>query len=116
MSEQYKNKTEQLRQAMESQLKANNHKEGWENCDAMWLIRRIADERAELKRAVEAYTQIFHLSSYETKRRILANILEEAADVANFAMMVADVCGALPLLAERPPENADGDEQGAEGA
>lgn len=71
-------------QAMEEQLRANDHKPGWKDDDPDDLIARITDETVELTDVVNR----------RFPRKGL--ILNEAADVANFAMMVADVCGALP--------------------
>lgn len=69
-------------QAMELKLRENEHKGGWKNCDIFYLFSRLAEETAELKHAV-------------IDRYPKTSVLDEAADVANFAMMIADVCGAL---------------------
>lgn len=63
--------------AMESTLKANDHKGGWEDETSSWLFRRLLDETGELRRAVFSGDRI------ATK--------DEAVDVANFAMMIYDV-------------------------
>lgn len=63
--------------AMEGRLRANDHKEHWSFYSVGHLRKRIADELGELKRAIDAK---------ESPERIL----REAADVANFCMMVAD--------------------------
>lgn len=64
---------------METTLKKNDHKGGWEDCDNDYLIELLFQEVNELYHAIEApsdnYTQ---------------NIINEATDVANFAMMIAD--------------------------
>jgi len=65
--------------AMEERLKANDHKGGWKNESPDWLIRRMRQEFSELEMAIDYQKNIRH----------------ESADVANFAMMIADVCGAL---------------------
>ena len=57
---------------MESKLKENDHKGGWDNCGIVWLRNRLVEEVEELSSAMEAG----HNS--------------EASDVANFAMMIAD--------------------------
>lgn len=74
--------------AMEAQLHKNAHKDhndggrGW-RFDSVWsLINRLDEEVAELKAAVSA----------EQPAEV---ILSEAADVANFAMMIASRCRAL---------------------
>lgn len=70
---------------MEGKLAKNRHKgdrEGWRKDDALALLKRLEDEVRELRDAVELR---------DTSERITG----EAADVANFAMMIADVCGGL---------------------
>jgi hypothetical protein len=74
--------------AMETELRANDHKGGWkrkhpsdpcpfysEDC-----LDRLDEEVSELRKATKETT------------------LAEAADVANFAMMYADIRDALPLV------------------
>jgi len=68
--------------AMERELRANDHKSGWKDEDVVHLLSRISDETRELKRVIG-------------EGRSLNTILSEAADVANFCMMVTDVVGAL---------------------
>ncbi len=75
-------------QAMEAQLRANDHKPGWKDDHSRDLIGRMDDEYTELAQAVRFRLGRSPLTSPAT-------ILNEAADVANFAMMVADVCGGL---------------------
>jgi NTP pyrophosphatase (non-canonical NTP hydrolase) len=65
---------------MEERLKANNHKGGWKQCDGSWLLSRAFLECIELEDAV---------------RNGEGDVLQEAADVANILMMIADVCGVL---------------------
>ena len=62
--------------AMEKKLKENDHKRGWRHMSLQYLSMRLTQEREELRRAVE-------IGDYNT-------VLQEAADVANFAMMLAD--------------------------
>jgi hypothetical protein len=64
-------------QAMEAKLKENDHKGGWKACTPPWLMERLREEVHEPGSAVPE------------------RVLGEAADVANFAMFIADVCGAL---------------------
>lgn len=72
-------------EAMERKLRKNEHKGGWKDCTWDWLYSRMTDEMCELARAARA-------ADHDGSKR---GLLEEAADVANFAMMIADVCGAL---------------------
>lgn len=60
---------------MERRLRANDHKGGWQDCGLFQLHDRLFDEWRELFVAI----------------RTEENIVGEAADVANFAMMIADL-------------------------
>ena len=84
--------------AMEKKLKLNDHKGGW-LCKDFYCddaLERLRDETEELAKA------IFDPYGKES-------ILGEAADVANFAMMIADISGEL----NRDPET--GEKIGGEG-
>lgn len=69
---------------MEAKLKENDHKGGWKHCDVGWLLMRLGEEFDELIKAL-----------YPKEERIPNVVASEAADVANFAMMIADVVGGL---------------------
>lgn len=62
---------------MSIKLARNSHKNGWSGHPSKMFLRRISDELGELKRAID-------------KKLPPEKIWEEAADVANFAMMVAE--------------------------
>ena len=73
---------------MEKQLKANDHKGGWQDCDIWWLFKRLDQEKYELVKA------IMNLEKYWAEPLsplYAAQLIKEAADVANFAMMIADI-------------------------
>lgn len=72
--------------AMESKLRENDHKRPWYCLDMRTLSRRMTQEREELRRAVEAGDP--------------AEVLREAADVANFCMMTADMVRRYPKTAK----------------
>lgn len=63
--------------AMDVKLKKNAWKDPWYNCSLQYLSMRLTQERKELCRALK----------FDDPKKVL----EEAADVANFAMMLADV-------------------------
>lgn len=63
---------------MEAKLRENDHKGGWQDCSLDWLIERLFQEANELWRTIN------HPSTFEM-------VIYEAADVANFAMMIADI-------------------------
>jgi len=68
-------------QAMEDELKENDHKGGWADMHCKALMARLLEELIELQGAIEQGAS-------------KPTVLSEAADVANFAMMVADnYCG-----------------------
>jgi NTP pyrophosphatase (non-canonical NTP hydrolase) len=66
---------------MERKLKANDHKGGWD-IDELWrLMDRLNQEAQELRRAFNRRP----IESFSWQE-----VIDEAADVANFAMMLAD--------------------------
>jgi NTP pyrophosphatase (non-canonical NTP hydrolase) len=79
-------------QQMEAKLRKNDHKGGWEGMTLSRLMSRLDDEVGELYRALSADT----------------NVIEEASDVANFAMMIADNAGPhIGHAASAPRTNED---------
>jgi hypothetical protein len=72
-------------QEMEGKLRANDHKGHWDGCRFDYLSRRLAEESEELNKAILASSGQITLTRAEADR-----IIHEAADVANFAMMIAD--------------------------
>ena len=70
---------------MEQTLKKNDWKGGWEQCDLEWLLKRCGDELGELKRNLEKFKVRKTASPKELER-----LIDEATDVENFAMMIAD--------------------------
>lgn len=94
---------------METKLLENDHKGHWRNCDFDYLEKRIREELAELATVLMQY-QIASLSPTElTRTRYLGEKAKrEAADVANFAMMVADrLRGELLDLGSAEPEESE---------
>lgn len=63
--------------AMERKLRDNDHKRHWRGMTMQYLSMRLTQERKELYAAIASGDA--------------AKVLDEAADVANFAMMVADL-------------------------
>jgi NTP pyrophosphatase (non-canonical NTP hydrolase) len=61
---------------MHQKLYENRHKNHWSTVSAKWLLNRARQELRELARALEAGDA--------------REIAREAADVANFCMMIAD--------------------------
>lgn len=80
---------------MEEKLQANIHKggrEGWEDDDPDALCDRLVEEVKELTEALRLRRS---LPLGASSPAMTSRITQEAADVANFAMMIADVCGGL---------------------
>jgi len=68
---------------MEERLKANDHKGGWKKCTFSYLVARLLQEvNDELIPALLERDQVLPSTSIK--------VAKEAADVANFAMMIAD--------------------------
>lgn len=72
-------------EAMEAKLNLNDHKEHWNKQSMSYLVQRLREEMLELRDKLN--TPIKDLEPGE--------ILSEAADVANFAMMIADKASEL---------------------
>lgn len=70
--------------AMEAKLRENDHKRHWRYLDRRTLSRRLTEEREELRKA-------FRIGNPD-------DVLREAADVANFAMMLADYTRRYPKV------------------
>ncbi len=62
--------------AMEKRLRENDHKGGWHEASDQYLLRRLYEEVIELQWALAEPQE--------------DNVIREAADVANFSMMLAD--------------------------
>lgn len=78
---------------MERVLRHNDHKGGWRYTDARTLLLRTYVEMGELHKAM--------LNSDFSAPDVM--ILREAADVANFCMMIADNLGGLALVRDEVP-------------
>ena len=69
---------------MEKKLVENDHKGDWLGCHKKYLLERLDQEVTELRTTI-------------AERRGSLAIRREAADVANFAMMLADIFQATPI-------------------
>jgi len=76
-----RDEVKQFAEQMEDRLKDNDWKGGWEDCSPMWLAEKLLNEAIELNTA---------LLEKNTNK-----IAHETADVANYAMMIADVVSRL---------------------
>src|SRR3990167_7929067 len=89
--------------AMEKKLRVNDHRPHWRGCDHRYLYGRLLEEVEELR--VAALRWVDDQAKIQSDPAAPARVLDEAADVGNFAMMVADVCGALDAVGA-PAEHA----------
>jgi len=76
--------------AMERKLVENDHKGGWKDCTNVYLFRRLKTETKELKEQIKIYKKESQKPGEYTGLTSMMEIKKEAADVANFAMMIAD--------------------------
>lgn len=88
--------------AMERKLRDNDHKPGWKQDSAGALFERLKEEVGELGEVIAPMAEAVYRGWPDYGRgggtaNWAAVTLGEAADVANFAMMIADVRGALPV-------------------
>lgn len=74
---------------MNAMLWRNRHKSGWHKCTATALLNRIKEETVELETELKNYYYISEGFSTLVSPETNKTIINEAADVANFAMMVA---------------------------
>lgn len=104
---------EKFADLMEERLRVNDHKGGWNECAPHWLLMRMLEEAAEVLQELEPgknarpafYAAEAMLKAAANELRPYGKYLEckatperlrrEAADVANFAMMLVDRYGGL---------------------
>ena len=81
---------------MEHQLRRNDSKGGWKHVSLHYLSRRLTSELAELRAAF--------------KRQNKKHVVAEAADTANFIMMIADHSGELDWMQDHSLKGGYNDE------
>lgn len=77
---------------MEKKLRENDHKGHWSRCTNRYLFVRLRTELRELVAAASGFRRMTK-KKLSTDADLLAAgeaVMREAADVANFAMMIAD--------------------------
>jgi hypothetical protein len=74
---------------MEKKLRENDHKGGWLNCTLRYLLVRMKNERDELVAAIHKAKRHAGCDYWRSEDAEL--VIREAADVSNFALMVADI-------------------------
>lgn len=77
---------------MEKELRENDHKGGWEDCTYEYLLKRLRDEYAELKHKLDRLQYpVIPAMTQNDYIELRKQIVSEAADVANFSMMIASL-------------------------
>lgn len=69
---------------MAIKLEENSHKSGWDDVDLDYAMERLQDEAYELDQAVYDFQYVS-----ERAEAVRVEAIREAADVANFAFMIA---------------------------
>lgn len=95
-------------EAMERELRENDHKGGWDDESWRQLLPRLKEESNELRDMLRGGP-----SKWLTYANFAECILSEAADIANFAMMIADVVGALKVANPAHSSRLDSDPSAA---
>lgn len=75
-------------QEMEAKLRENDHKEGWLGCRFSALFKCLRNESDEL--LVKAHPLQLDTMSEKLTQEDACELIRECADIANFAMMIAD--------------------------
>jgi hypothetical protein len=91
---------------MERKLRENDHKGGWSACTMRYLLLRMKNESAELAGAIRRARQRAVNDDYWNVDDV-RTIIREAADVANFAMIVADNARAASGMPDSRFEESD---------
>lgn len=87
-----RNELRMFAQYMEHKLKLNDHKGGWEETSLSKLFELLRRELDELEQAIGSEPEL--------------NIMMEAADVANFAMMIAWNAARIAFLSSNVANDA----------
>lgn len=91
---QLRPEVQRFAEAMERQLQANDHKGGWSDEELPWLFERLKQETDELLAVVKSADIVLRHGNLDDYRRFdFSELHREAADVANFAMMIANNAG-----------------------
>lgn len=85
---------------MESKLKENDHKGGWEENTVDDLFEKMKIEIIELQEELESDSIPSSIPVWS------ANIIRECADIANFAMMIADITNRY-VYPYKPPNSEE---------
>jgi len=73
---------------MEAKLRENDHKSGWHGNTVRSLFQRLREESDEL--LVQSHPLQLDTIAETLSREDACELIRECADIANFAMMIAD--------------------------
>lgn len=76
---------------MEQGLRKNDYKGGWLDCELEYLRDKLTEEKRELIQAVKKHEDNYYSANQSIDMSLMQRVIDEAADVANIAMMIADV-------------------------
>ena len=82
---------------MNRKMEENDWKGGWDNCDLEHLLMRLTQEKSELSKAIRKHEDNYY-SPQPVDIELIQRVIDEAADVGNFAMMIADNARTRKLL------------------
>ena len=84
-------------QVMRTKLRENSHKGGWAGIPVRVLLGRLRNELGELEAELGRFERenMFGTVPPEERGVMAEQVAREAADLANFAMMIADNVGGL---------------------
>lgn len=90
-------------EVMEQKLRENDYKGGWEHCSHQYLSRLIREEERELSEAIKRLILFSKRGEPKIAQREVVELAREAADVANIAMFICSIAGALPQAPQASP-------------
>lgn len=84
-----RNEVSWFAEQMEKKLKANDDKEGWSYCSKDDLLDSMKDELGEM---IEQASRIGYscFCGHSISNKDVQTLIDECADIANYAMMIAD--------------------------
>lgn len=82
---------EWFKEEMAAKFEENSHKRGWDDMDPFYGLQRIKQEVDELETELEEIHYQEDSATYDEEEyaNTAEAIIQEAADVANFALMIA---------------------------
>ncbi|MGG0209552.1 hypothetical protein [Bacillus mycoides] len=103
-----RNEVKWFAEHMESILQENEHKTGWSDCTVDFLSSQIRKNLNELDSMFQELPSNYSVFS--------ANVIRQCSDIANFAMMIADISDKYICKYDPPNKGAKDMEQVEHGA